>query len=241
MTRMTNPLILKLEQRDQLSDAEKRALENAISRVRVVEADEDVIREGDRPTESSLLLDGFAARYKIVSNGRRQISALHVAGDFLDLHSFLLKTMDHGVLALTTCRIANVPHATLEKITDEFPHLTRMLWLNTLIDGAIHREWLTAMGRLSATAHMAHLICELYLRLKLVGRAEGDTVQLPITQAELGDTLGISTVHVNRVVQELRSQSLITWRGERLTIDNWDGLRKAAEFDPTYLHLGRQL
>lgn len=237
MTRMTNPLILKLEQRDQLSDEEKRALENAISRVRIVEADEDIVREGDRPTESSLLLDGFAARYKIVSNGRRQISALHVAGDFIDLHSFLLKTMDHGVLALTTCRIAHVPHTTLEKITDEYPHLTRMLWLNTLIDGAIHREWLTAMGRLSATAHMAHLICELFLRLKAVGRTEGDTIQLPITQAELGDTLGLSTVHVNRVLQELRKEGLIRFQGDALTILDWERLKKVGEFTSTYLSL----
>ncbi|MET0528470.1 MAG: cyclic nucleotide-binding domain-containing protein, partial [Microvirga sp.] len=127
---MPNPLLLKLERRDQLSDDEKRVLENAISRVRVVEADEDIVREGDRPNESILLLDGFAARYKIFSNGRRQITAIHVAGDFVDLHSFLLKTMDHGVLALTPCRVAAVPHATLEKITDDHPHLTRLLWLS---------------------------------------------------------------------------------------------------------------
>jgi CRP-like cAMP-binding protein len=237
MAFMTNPLILKLEKHDKLSEAEKRALENAIARIRVVEADEDLVREGDRPGESSLLLDGYAARYKIVSNGRRQISAIHVAGDFIDLHSFLLKTMDHGVLALTNCRIANVPHATLEKITEEFPHLTRLLWLSTLIDGAIHREWLTTMGRLSATAHMAHLICELYLRLKVIGRAEGDTIQLPSTQAELGDTLGLSTVHVNRVLQELRKEGLIRFQGDALTILDWERLKTVGEFTPTYLSL----
>lgn len=234
---MTNPLILKLEQRDQLSDEEKRVLDSAISRVRVVEADEDIVREGDRPQESSLLLDGFAARYKITANGRRQITALHVHGDFVDLHSFLIKTMDHSVAALTPCRIALVPHAVLEKITDEHPHLTRLLWLNTLIDGAIHREWLTAMGRLSATAHMAHLICELFLRLKTVGRTDGDTIQLPLTQAELGDTLGLSTVHVNRVLQELRKEGLIRWQGDALTILDWDRLKTVGEFTPTYLNL----
>jgi CRP-like cAMP-binding protein len=234
---MSHPLILKLEQRDQLSDDEKRALENAIARVRVVEADEDIVREGDRPSDCSLLLDGFAARYKIFSNGRRQITAIHIPGDFVDLHSFLLKTMDHGVLALTTCRIASVPHATIEKITDEYPHLTRLLWLNTLIDGAIHREWLNVMGRLSATAHMAHLICELFLRLKSVGRVEGDTIQLPLTQAELGDTLGLSTVHVNRVLQDLRKEGLIRWQGEALTILDWERLKGVGEFTPTYLNL----
>jgi CRP-like cAMP-binding protein len=237
---MTNPLILKLEQRDVLSDDEKKVLESAIARVRLVAADEDIVREGDRPTESNLLLDGFAARYKIFSNGRRQITAIHVPGDFVDLHSFLIKTMDHGVLALTPCRIATVAHTTLEKISDEYPHLTRLLWLNTLIDGAIHREWLTAMGRLSATAHMAHLICELFLRLKTVGRVEGNTMQLPITQAELGDTLGLSTVHVNRVLQELRKEGLIRWQGDALTILDWDRLKTVGEFTATYLNLQQE-
>ena len=182
------------------------------------------------------MLEGFSARYKLLANGRRQITALHVPGDFVDLHSFLLARMDHGVVALTPCRIG----VELRVITDRYPNLTRLLWLTTLLDGAIHREWLVAMGRRSALGHTAHLICELFLRLKSIGRTEGNSMQLPITQAELGDTLGISTVHVNRVVQELRNQRLITWRGEKLTIDDWDGLREAAEFDPTYLHLGRQ-
>lgn len=237
---MVNPLILKLEQRDRLSEDEKSVLQNAIARVRVVAADEDIVREGDRPNESSLLLDGFAARYKILSNGRRQITAVHIPGDFVDLHSFLIKMMDHGVLALTPCRVAVVPHATLEKISDEYPHLTRLLWLSTLIDGAIHREWLTAMGRLSATAHMAHLICELFLRLKAVGRTEGYTIQIPLTQAELGDTLGLSTVHVNRVLQELRKEGLIRWQGEALTILDWERLKAVGEFTPTYLNLQQE-
>ena len=237
---MPNPFVLKLEQCDSLSDDEKRVLESAISRVRVVEIDEDIVHEGEHPSESNLLLDGFAARYKIFSNGRRQITAIHVAGDFVDLHSFLLKTMDHGVVALTPCRIAIVPHAALEKITDEYPHLTRLLWLNTLIDGAIHREWLTTMGRLSATAHTAHFICELFMRLKAVGRTDGDTIQLPLTQAELGDTLGLSTVHVNRVLQELRKEGLIRWQGDALTILDWERLVSVGEFTPTYLNLQRE-
>jgi CRP-like cAMP-binding protein len=238
---MLQALVSKLEQRGPLSAEERRVIEAAVVRVRDVNADEDIVREGELPSESSLMLEGFSARYKILSNGRRQITALHVLGDFVDLHSFLLKKMDHGVVALTPCRIGVVPHDELRAITDRHPNLTRLLWLNTLIDGAIHREWLVAMGRRSALGHTAHLICELFLRLEAVGRTQGNSMTLPITQAELGDTLGISTVHVNRVVQELRSQGLITWRGEKLTIDNWDGLRKAAEFDPTYLHLGRQL
>jgi CRP-like cAMP-binding protein len=234
---MINSLVLKLEKRDRLSDEEKRVLENAIARVREVAADEDIVRDGDRPTESSLLLEGFAARYKVMANGRRQITEIHVAGDFVDLHSFLLKIMDHSVQALSRCRVAAVPHATLQKITEEYPHLTRLLWLSTLIDGSTHREWLTAMGRRTATGHTAHLICELFLRLQTVRQTQDHTMQLPITQAELGDTLGLSTVHVNRVLQELRSEGLIRWQGSTVTILDWDRLVEVAEFSPTYLNL----
>jgi CRP-like cAMP-binding protein len=237
---MTNPLILKLEGRDRLSLEEKQVLESAISRIRDVGADEDIVREGDRPTECSLLLEGFAARYKVLSNGRRQITAIHVAGDFVDLHSFLLKTLDHSILALTRCRIAAVPHGTLAKITEEHPHLTRLLWLNTLIDGAIHREWLTAMGRRTAIAHMAHLICELFIRLEAVGHVQDQTIHLPITQAELSDTLGLSTVHVNRVLQELRKDGLIRWQGNALTVLDWERLKQIAEFTPTYLNVQKE-
>jgi len=234
---MTNPLIQKLERRDRLSAEEKRALEDAVARVRVVAADEDIVREGDRPTESSLLLDGWAARYKVLDQGKRQITALHIAGDFVDLHSFLLKTMDHSVLALTPCRLVLVPHAALQRITEAHPHLGRLLWLNTLIDGAIHREWLTAMGRRSATAHAAHLLCELYERLAIIGLAEGQRFRFPVTQGELGDTLGLSTVHVNRVLQDLRGDGLITWRGDVVTLHDYERLKRVAEFDPTYLNL----
>ena len=155
--------------------------------------------------ESSLLLDGYAARYKIVSNGRRQISAIHVAGDFIDLHSFLLKTMDHGVLALTNCRIANVPHATLEKITEEFP-------ISHGCCGSARSSTAPSPGMAddhgTPLRHGSHGAPD----LRAVPAAEGDrsrrgdTIQLPITQAELGDTLGLSTVHVNRVLQELRKE-----------------------------------
>jgi CRP-like cAMP-binding protein len=234
---MINPLVLKLEQRDRLSDGEKKVLENAIAKVREVSADEDIVREGDRPSESSLLLEGFAARSKVMANGRRQITEIHVTGDFVDLHSFLLKTMDHSVQALSPCRVAAVPHAALQKITEEHPHLTRLLWLSTLIDGSTHREWLTAMGRRTAAGHLAHLICELFLRLRIVEQTQDHTMHIPVTQAELGDTLGLSTVHVNRVLQELRSEGLIRWQGTTVTILDWDRLVEVAEFSPAYLNL----
>lgn len=234
---LVDSLIRKLEQRDRLDADEKRILRNMVVRIKEFRADEDMVREGARPTDSTLLLEGFAARYKDLPNGKRQITALHVPGDFVDLHSFLLKTMDHGIMALSGCKTGAVPHETLREISERHPHLTRLLWLNTLLDGAIHREWLVAMGRRAALGQMAHLFCELFLRLQAVGLTEDRSFRLPLTQAELGDTLGLSTVHVNRVLQELRASRLVSWRGATVTIEDWDGLARVAEFDPAFLNL----
>lgn len=233
----TTPLISKYRTRDQLSDEEARVLEDAVRTVRDVGPDQDIVSEGSRPTESILLMEGFAARYRDLASGKRQITAIHVAGDFVDLHGFLLRKMDHGVISMTPCKIASVPHERLREITEKHPHLTRILWLSTLIDAAIHREWLVSMGRRSSVAHLAHLICELFLRLEKVGHADNDSFRFPITQTELGDVLGLSTVHVNRSLQELRATGAVTWRGELITINDWDRLREIAEFDPTYLNL----
>lgn len=238
---MTKLLIRKLEQSDVLSDDEKEVLERAFSRIRDFKADEDIVREGDRPTESCIVVEGFAARYKLLPSGRRQISALHISGDFVDLHSFLLKTMDHGVVTLSRSRVAFVPHTVLKTITEEYPHLTRVLWLSTLIDAAMHRQWLTTMGRSSASAQMAHLICELYVRLKAVGLTNGNSFHVPVTQEEMGDALGLSTVHVNRVLTELKGGGLVQWAGGgAVTILDWDRLSGIAEFSPNYLNLTRE-
>jgi CRP-like cAMP-binding protein len=193
-----------------------------------------MIREGDRPTESTVLLTGFAVRYSLLRNGKRQITALHVPGDFVDLHSFFIKKMDHAVMAITPCTVGGVSHEILRDISENYPHLARLLGVNIAVDGAIHRQWIVAMGRRSALEHAAHLLCELFLRLQVVGLTEGYSFKLPLTQAELGDTLGLSTVHVNRVLQELR-KDLITWRGETVVIEDWARLQELAEFDPTFL------
>jgi CRP-like cAMP-binding protein len=208
-------LIRKLEHFDRLSDEERQVLEEAVVRPRVVNKGEDILREGDRPSESTLLLEGFAARYNLRRNGKRQITALHIPGDFVDLHSFLVKTMDHAVLAITPCTVGFVPHEILREISENHPHLTRLLGVNIAVDAAVHRQWIVAMGRRSALEHTAHLLCELFLRLQAVGLTEDHRFKLPLAQAELGDTLGLSTVHVNRVVQDLRTKGLITWRGKR--------------------------
>ena len=234
---VTNPLILNLEQRDHLSAEERQALEDAFVRTSTVRRGEDIVREGERPGESKLLLEGFAARYKALRNGKRQITALHVTGDFVDLHSFVLKPMDHAVLALTPCRLAPVPHPALRDLTERHPHLARLFMLSIALDGAIHRQWLAMAGKAAALSQTAHLVCELYLRLKAVGEADNNSLHLPLTQIELGDVLGLTAVHVNRTIQDLRRQALLAWERNKVEILDWERLCDIAEFDPTYLNL----
>lgn len=230
--------IRKLERRDSISVAEKTALIDAAGPIQLFPAGADLVREGERPDRSMLVAQGFTTRYRLMADGTRQITAIHLPGDFVDLHSFLLKTMDHSVGALSACRILTFPHANLQRITEHYPHLTRMLWLMTLLDSAIHREWIVAMGRRSAIEQMAHLLCEIFTRMTVVGLGDRDReLLLPINQTELGDTLGLSTVHVNRTLQQLRADRLISWTGQAVRILDWERLADVAEFDPTYLHL----
>jgi CRP-like cAMP-binding protein len=234
---MPNPLILKFEQQDRLSDEEKRVLEGMATLTKTFDRDEDLVREGDRPTESKLLLEGFVARYKLFRSGKRQITALHVRGDFVDLHSFVLKPMDHAVVALSPCTVAPVPHQALREIIEHHPHLARLFMLNLALDGATHRQWLAMTGKPSAIQQTAHLVCELFLRLQAVGETEGSSFHLPLTQTQLGDVLGLSTVHVNRTIRDLRHDRLLIWERSRVEILDWKRLCGVAEFDSTYLNL----
>lgn len=234
---MPNALIEKLSRRDRLGPEEVAALEEAAEPPICVPAGQDLVRPHDRPSHSTLLLSGFCGRYTTLSDGRRQFTEINVMGDFVDLHSFLMQPMDHGVLTLTACQVSHVAHAALRRITERHPHLTRLLWLDTLIDAAIHRQWLVGVGRRSGLGRFAHLLCELDMRLEVVGQAKNHTFQLPLTQPELGDAMGLSAVHVNRLLGELRREGLVEWQGARVQILNWGRLVRLAEFDPDYLRL----
>jgi CRP-like cAMP-binding protein len=234
------PLVRHLEARDQLSDEERRVLADCVAQTRDIAPHRDLAREGDEPGECRILIEGFAYRYRLLADGRRQISLFHLPGDFVDLHGFLLKRLDHAIAAAGPCRVGIVPHECLTRITENHPHLTRLLWLSTVVDGAIHREWLAAMGRRSALGNMAHLFCEIFVRLQAVGLAQDHSFRFPVTQAELADAMGLSTVHVNRIAQELRGGGLITWQGRTITIANWERLKAIAEFDPTFLNLAHR-
>ena len=234
------PLLRYLERRDEVSDQERQVLENLPWRIRQFSSGEAIVRRGTAPGESCLLMKGFAARSEGMAEGTRQFTAIHLAGDFVDLHSLLLKVMDHDVVALKACTVGFVPHENLREITESSPHLGRLLWLSTAIDGAIQRAWIVSMGRRSARGQLAHLICELYARMEVIGLVDGDRFEIPITQAELADMMGMSTVHANRTLQELRAENLISWEHHVVTVLDADRLRHAAEFDPTYLNLERR-
>jgi CRP-like cAMP-binding protein len=163
-----------------------------------------------------------------------------VPGDFVDLHGFLLKRLEHNIGALTPVRLAYVPHNELKRITEREPHLGRLLWLSTLIDSAVQRERILSVGRRSALARVAHLLCELYVRLEVVGQVEGRTFRLPVTQLDIADATGLTAVHVNRMLRELRSEEIVTFRGGTVEIHDWQRLEQVAEFSRDYLFLENQ-
>ena len=230
-------LLLKLRARDEVDAEEEAVLRASISEVKEIPAAKVIVRAGVPLTQCTLLVDGFVCRYRDLADGQRQIMELHVPGDFLDLHSFLLKQLEHHVGSITAIRAAFVPHDRIREITERHPHLARMLWFSTLLDAAIHRERILSVGRRSALSRIAHLLCELYVRLGVVGLAENGVYKLPITQADIADANGLTAVHVNRMLKQLRDRGLATFRNSDVVIHDWDGLKRVAEFDERFLYL----
>ena len=235
---MPNPLIAKLEHGAKLTDEDRHVLEKVTSRTRRMGPREDIIDEGDEPSNVHLIMDGFACRYQILPDGRRHIMAYLVPGDICDFHVAILGEMDHTIGTLTPCKLVEIPHETIHEIATKHPNLNRAFWWSTLVDEGILREWLVSLGRRSADQRVAHLFCELLIRLRTVGLADRNSFDLPVTQEELADTLGLSNVHVNRMMQELKGKGLISMNGKRLTITDVGRLQDFAEFNPNYLHLG---
>ncbi len=230
-------MIHKLESIFPLSVEERQALAGLPVQVAIFKPDRDIVRIGDRPSQCCLILEGFTCVYKITAEGKRQIVAFHVPGDIPDLQSLHLKVMDNSVATVSPCTLGFIPHEALYDLCNRFPRITAALWRETLVNGSIFREWMTGIGRREAYNRMAHLLCELLVRLKAVGLVEDGTFDLPITQTELADAIGASTVHVNRVLQELRADGLIRSRGAQVQILDWERLKEAGDFDPLYLHL----
>jgi len=230
-------LVRKLRVRDQVTDAEADILRQAVARVEEIPAGRTLVVPEQKLDQSMLIVSGFVARYKDLRNGQRQITDIHVPGDFTDLHGFVLKRLDHHIGTLTPIQMAFVPHERLTRISEEHPHLLRMLWLSTLIDSAIQRERMLSVGRRSAVARVAHLMCELYTRLGLVKEVDGTRFALPITQMDIADVTGLTSVHVNRMLREIRDRGLMTFRNATVEIHDVAALERLADFDRSYLFL----
>lgn len=230
----------KLRKRVELSAEEERAIRASVAETRTIAADEVAVRSGERLSSSMMLLSGWMARSKDLPSGERQVTELHIAGDFTDLHGLTLHCLDHDVVAMSDCTVALVPHERLREITRQFPRLGQIYWFTTNVDAAIHREWALSLGQRSAISRMAHLFCEMYERLDVVGAISGNGYEFPLTQRELSECLGLTVVHANRTLQELRRRGLVQLENRQVKILDRRGLEGVAEFDPAYLYLDRR-
>ncbi len=195
-----------------------------------------LVREGETPVNCSVLLSGFAYRHKVTGDGSRQILSLHMPGEFLDLQNSLLAIADHNVQALTRCEAAIIPTSALRALADVHPRVARAMWIDTLIDAAVFREWMVNVGQRDATSRIAHLLCEFSLRLHAAGLAEERVYELPMTQEQIADSVGLTPVHVNRVLQTLGRTGLIARDKRAVTIVDWPALRDVGDFNSRYLH-----
>jgi CRP-like cAMP-binding protein len=232
--------LLKLRARDEVSDKEEEAIRGLISHTIEVPADQTFIHGERDLKDSTLLLEGWMARAKDLQSGQRQLAEIQLSGDFVDLHGFTLKRLDHDIITLTRCLVGVVPHERLKDMTERFPHLTRLYWFMTNLDAAIQREWTLSLGRRTAIARMAQLLCELRVRLGITGDVDGNSYDLPLTQAELGECLGLTAVHVNRTIQELRRRGLVELNRRRVAILDVEALEAVAEFDSCYLYVDKR-
>ena len=232
------PLIDKITATVSMTLPELTAVTSLPFETQVTGAEEEIAREGAAATKICIVLEGLALGYKLVGpNGRRQIISFFIPGDIPDLMSLHLDTLDSSLLALFPSKLAFIEHRFILDLIRDHPRLGNALWRNTLIDASITREWLAGLGRREAYVRVAHLICELLLRFEAVGLTEGLSIRLPLTQEILGDALGLSTVHINRVLQKLRADHLIVWSHGTLRIMDRSALEAVADFDRQYLHI----
>lgn len=215
-----------------VQDEELQALVAMFSLKRSIPRGADIITMGDSSTFSTVLLQGLACRYKIIENGRRQIFSFQYPGDFCDGHSYILLTQDTAVSALTDCSVGIIMHKDIERITAKFPNLGLALWRDTMIEASIFREW--NVGQRPALERIAHMLCEQIVRLEAIG-VTGKAI--PLTQVDLADAVGLSTVHMNRTIQDLRELGVLLKNSRAITVSHWDRLVEIAKFDRRYLNM----
>jgi CRP-like cAMP-binding protein len=232
------PILRKLGYGAALGEADRQAILSLPHRTKQVERQGYIVREGERPTHSCLLLSGYAIRQKIVSSGARQIMAVHMKGDLLDLQNSFLGIADHSVQMITPGEVAFIPREAIQDLAFSRRAVGLALWVDSLVDASIFREWIANVGRRDAHTRLAHLLCEFSLRLKVAGLGEATAYELPMTQEQLADCTGLTPVHVNRTLKTLDAEGLITRQSSRsVTIGDWRKLAEAGDFNSTYLHL----
>jgi CRP-like cAMP-binding protein len=235
----SGPLVTRLESVSRLTEEDRAALFALGDDPREMGARRNVIREGERPEHIHLMIEGWAARYKLLADGTRQITAFLIPGDFCDLHVTILGEMDHSITTLTRSKVAFIPRSKMDALAER-PGLAKAFWWATLVDEAVLRSWIVNIGRRDAYQATGHLMCELYLRLKTVGLTDDHHFELPLTQEEIADALGLTPVHVNRVLQRMRTDGLISFKGGLLTILDYRRLESASGFNPNYLHIAER-
>ena len=235
-------LFLKGRLRHDLSIGERQSLEDCISKTVTIEPRSTLVRRGERVSNSYFLVEGTMLRHIDDRRGERQLVGVSIPGDFIDLHGYAMKRLDHDIASLSRCIVAQMPHERISTLVANQPHLGRALWFSTLLDAAMHREWIFGLGRLNAEGRVAHLILELVERLRIIERFNDSVLSVPLTQRDYAEACGITAVHANRIFRTLRERgTLRTLRDGRLQILDEPMLRDLAEFDPSYLYASGQL
>lgn len=232
-----NLMLRKFERRATLDEEDHAALLSLPHRRQTIEPAVYIVREGETSRRSCVILSGFAYRHKVTLDGARQIVSVHIPGDFVDLEGALLNIADHNVQALTRCDVAFVPRDAMRELISTHPRVAMAMWVDTLIDGSIFREWVVNVGRRDARSRISHLLCEFARRLEVAGLVDEYRYELPMTQEQLADATGLTPVHVNRVLQSLAREGLIDRDKRFISIPDWEKLRRVAGFVETYLHL----
>ena len=233
------PMVAKLQLWRPLDTDDQEALLALPCRMVRFRPLEYLVREGERPHSACLMLSGFSFRHKVAGNGGRQIFSIHMKGDLADLQNSLLGTADHNLQALNHVEVALIPIEAIQDIAFTRPTIGRAMWYETLVDASIFREWTLNVGRRDARARAAHLLCEFALRLEVAGLGARDNYELPMSQEQLADALGITSVHTNRTLMSLGEDGLIKRTQRSVQIEDWPMLAKVGDFDPAYLHLAR--
>jgi CRP-like cAMP-binding protein len=232
-----DPLVRKLQQWGPLNAREREAVRALPCKVRLMQPGEYIVRERDRPTHSSVIISGFAFRQKVVADGGRSISAIHMRGDMVDLQNSLLGFADHSVQTLNSCSVGLIPRAAVKELAFAMPNVGMTMWYDTLVDASIFREWIANIARRNAAARIAHLLCEFGVRLEAAGLGAKLAYELPMTQEQLADCTGLTSVHVNRTLKLLEANGDITRSARHVAIADWQKISATADFQSEYLHL----